>query len=192
MKDSDCSDQKIVMQVSVTSIVVNLILSLIKAVAGVVAHSGAMISDAVHSASDVFSTFIVIFGYRASRKECDPEHPYGHERMECVAAIVLASVLFLVGLEIGIGGVNKIFAGVNGQLDAPGSLALWAAVISIVIKEAMFWYTRWGAKKVRSDALMADAWHHRSDALSSVGSFIGIFGARLGFPILDPVASIVI
>ena len=192
MKRSACSDKKLVMQVSVSSIVVNLVLSVIKAAAGVVAHSGAMISDAVHSASDVFSTFIVIFGYNASRKKSDAEHPYGHERMECVAAVILASVLFLVGLEIGIGGVHKIIAGAEGNLDAPGAAALWAALASILIKEGMFWYTRWGAKKVRSDALMADAWHHRSDALSSVGSFVGIFGARLGFPVLDPLASLVI
>ena len=192
MKRSACSDKKLVMQVSVSSIVVNLVLSVIKAAAGVAAHSGAMISDAVHSASDVFSTFIVIFGYNASRKKSDAEHPYGHERMECVAAVILASVLFLVGLEIGIGGVHKIIAGAEGNLDAPGAAALWAAVASILVKEGMFWYTRWGAKKVRSDALMADAWHHRSDALSSVGSFVGIFGARLGFPVLDPLASLVI
>ena len=192
MKRSACSDKKLVMQVSVSSIVVNLVLSVIKAAAGVAAHSGAMISDAVHSASDVFSTFIVLFGYNASRKKSDAEHPYGHERMECVAAVILASVLFLVGLEIGIGGVHKIIAGAEGNLDAPGAAALWAALASILIKEGMFWYTRWGAKKVRSDALMADAWHHRSDALSSVGSFVGIFGARLGFPVLDPLASLVI
>lgn len=192
MKRSACSDKKLVMQVSVSSIVVNLVLSVIKAAAGVAAHSGAMISDAVHSASDVFSTFIVLFGYNASRKKSDAEHPYGHERMECVAAVILASVLFLVGLEIGIGGVHKIIAGAEGNLDAPGAAALWAALASILVKEGMFWYTRWGAKKVRSDALMADAWHHRSDALSSVGSFVGIFGARLGFPVLDPLASLVI
>ena len=192
MKRSACSDKKLVMQVSVSSLVVNLVLSVIKAAAGVVAHSGAMISDAVHSASDVFSTFIVIFGYNASRKKSDAEHPYGHERMECVAAVILALVLFLVGLEIGIGGVHKIIAGAEGNLDAPGAAALWAALASILVKEGMFWYTRWGAKKVRSDALMADAWHHRSDALSSVGSFVGIFGARLGFPVLDPLASLVI
>ena len=192
MKRSACSDKKLVMQVSVSSIVVNLVLSVIKAAAGVVAHSGAMISDAVHSASDVFSTFIVLFGYNASRKKSDAEHPYGHARMECEAAVILASVLFLVGLEIGIGGVHKIIAGAEGNLDAPGAAALWAALASILVKEGMFWYTRWGAKKVRSDALMADAWHHRSDALSSVGSFVGIFGARLGFPVLDPLASLVI
>lgn len=184
--------KKLVMKISVYSIIVNLLLSVLKLIAGVVGCSGAMISDAVHSASDVFSTFIVIFGYNASQKKCDGEHPYGHERMECVAAIVLASVLAVVGVEIGFNGIQKMMAGASGTLAAPGALALWAAVVSIVVKEGMFWFTRWGAKKVNSDALMADAWHHRSDAMSSVGSFIGIFGARFGFPILDPIASVVI
>ncbi len=192
MKENALNDKKLVMQVSFVSIIVNVILSVLKLIAGLVANSGAMVSDAVHSASDVFSTFIVMFGYSASQKESDADHQYGHERLECVAAIVLASVLAIVGLEIGMTGVNKIMAGLDGDLAAPGKLALWAAVISILVKEGMFWYTRWGAKKIDSSALMADAWHHRSDALSSVGSFIGIGGAILGFPIMDPIASLVI
>lgn len=192
MKTEDNENKKLVMKISICSIVVNILLSVFKAIAGIFAHSGAMISDAVHSASDVFSTFIVIYGYNASQKKSDKEHPYGHERMECVAAIVLATLLIVVGLEIGMTGVEKIRAGVAGELSAPGVLALWAAVISIVVKEGMFWITRWGAKKVDSDALMADAWHHRSDALSSIGSFVGILGARLGIPVLDPIASLVI
>ena len=192
MKTEDNENKKLVMKISIGSIVVNILLSVFKAIAGIVAHSGAMISDAVHSASDVFSTFIVIYGYNASQKKSDKEHPYGHERMECVAAIVLATLLIVVGLGIGMTGVEKIRAGVAGELSAPGVLALWAAVISIVVKEGMFWITRWGAKKVDSDALMADAWHHRTDALSSIGSFVGILGARLGIPVLDPIASLVI
>lgn len=192
MHQSVDNDKKLVMQISVVSILVNIFLAIIKLIAGVVAHSGAMVSDAVHSASDVFSTFIVMFGYSASRKESDAEHQYGHERLECVAAVVLASVLAMVGLQIGMTGVEKIMSGLDGNLAAPGTLALWAAIISILIKESMFWYTRWGAKKIDSAALMADAWHHRSDALSSVGSFIGIGGAILGFPIMDPIASLVI
>ncbi len=192
MKTEDNENKKLVMKISLGSIVVNLLLSVFKAIAGIFAHSGAMISDAVHSASDVFSTFIVIYGYNASQKKSDKDHPYGHERMECVAAIVLATLLIVVGLGIGMTGVEKIRAGVAGELSAPGVLALWAAVISIVVKEGMFWITRWGAKKVDSDALMADAWHHRSDALSSIGSFVGILGARLGIPVLDPIASLVI
>lgn len=186
------SSKKIIMRVSNISIVVNVLLSAIKFVVGVIANSGAMISDAIHSVSDVFSTIIVMIGANAAAKDLDQEHPYGHDRMECIAAIVLAIVLFITGIGVGITGVKKIFGGNYGDLAVPGALALVAAVISIVVKEGMFWYTRFYGKKVDSTALLADAWHHRSDALSSVGSFIGILGARLGFPICDPLASVVI
>ena len=186
------SSKKIIMRVSNISIVVNVLLSAIKFVVGVIANSGAMISDAIHSVSDVFSTSIVMIGANAAAKDPDQEHPYGHDRMECIAAIVLAIVLFITGIGVGITGVKKIFGGNYGDLAVPGALALVAAVISIVVKEGMFWYTRFYGKKVDSTALLADAWHHRSDALSSVGSFIGILGARLGFPICDPLASVVI
>lgn len=186
------SSKKIIMRVSNISIVVNVLLSAIKFVVGVIANSGAMISDAVHSVSDVFSTIIVMIGANAAAKDPDVEHPYGHDRMECIAAIVLAIVLFITGIGVGITGIKKIFGGNYGDLAVPGALALVAAVISIVVKEGMFWYTRFYGKKVDSTALLADAWHHRSDALSSVGSFVGILGARLGFPICDPLASVVI
>lgn len=186
------SDQKIAMRVSLISIIVNVVLSALKFGAGVMAGSGAMISDAVHSASDVFTTFIVIIGFRISGKASDREHQYGHERLECIASIILAIILLVTGVGIGISGIEKIMGGNSKTLAIPGTLALVAAVISIVVKEWMYWFTRAAAKKINSGSLMADAWHHRSDALSSVGSFIGIFGARLGFPILDPIASVVI
>ena len=186
-------EQQTAMKVSGISILVNLLLSIFKLIAGIAAHSGAMISDAIHSASDVGSTFIVIIGVRLSAKKSDKEHQYGHERMECVSSIVLAGMLLVTGLGIGITGVRDIVKSTSGGTIAiPGTLALIAAVVSIVTKEWMFWYTRGAAKKINSGALMADAWHHRSDALSSIGAFVGIFGARLGYPILDPVASIVI
>ncbi|MGN0383848.1 MAG: cation diffusion facilitator family transporter [Eubacterium sp.] len=184
--------QEVAMRVSKTSILVNMILSLLKMIAGIIASSGAMISDAVHSASDVFSTFVVIIGIKIASKEPDKEHPYGHERMECVAAIVLAVLLAVTGLGIGYSGMIKIIAGNYDNLEVPGMLALIAACISIVVKEWMFWYTKISAAKIKSGALLADAWHHRSDALSSVGAFIGILGARMGYPVLDPVASVVI
>ena len=186
------NEKKIVYKVSTVSIVVNLLLSLMKLVAGLIAHSGAMVSDAIHSASDVFSTFIVIIGVTISEKEADDNHQYGHERFECVASIFLAVVLAITGIGIGIAGVEKIMAGNYEELEIPGLLALIAAIVSILVKEWMFWYTRAAAKKINSGALMADAWHHRSDALSSIGAFIGILGARLGFPVLEPVASVVI
>lgn len=180
------------MHVSRVSILWNILLSAFKFFAGVFARSGAMLSDAVHSASDVFSTLVVMVGVRAAGKAPDREHPYGHERMECVAALLLSVVLFATGAGIGIAGARKILSGTSGGLEIPGLLALAAAAVSIAVKEAMYWYTRRAAKKLHSGALMADAWHHRSDALSSVGSFAGILGARLGFPILDPIASVVI
>ncbi len=180
------------MRVSRVSIFVNLLLSVGKLAAGILASSGAMVSDAIHSASDVFSTIIVMIGIRMSGKAADREHPYGHERMECVAAILLAVVLALTGFKIGASGVEKIASGNYEELAVPGVLALAAAVISVVVKEWMYWYTRFYAKKIKSSALMADAWHHRSDSLSSIGAFIGIMGARLGFPVMDPLASVVI
>lgn len=179
------------MKVSFVSIVVNVVLSVFKFAAGVIANSGAMISDAVHSLSDVLSTFVVIAGIKLSAKKNDAEHPYGHERMECVAAIILSIMLALVGVGIGYSGIEKIISG-NSSLKTPGVLALVAAIVSIAVKEWMYWYTRAVAKREMSDALMADAWHHRSDALSSVGSFVGIGGALLGYPVLDAVASVVI
>ena len=184
--------EKIAMKVSFVSIVANVMLSAFKLFAGIFAHSGAMVSDAVHSASDVFSTIVVIIGIRISGKKSDKEHPYGHERMECVAAIVLATILAVTGLGIGYGAVGKILSGDYANLEVPGFLALVAALVSIAVKEGMYWYTRHSAKKIDSSALMADAWHHRSDALSSVGALAGIAGARLGFPICDAIASLCI
>ena len=186
------TNEQIAMQVSANSIAVNLMLSIFKLIAGLLASSGAMISDAIHSASDVLSTIIVIIGVKISGKASDEDHPYGHDRFECVASIILAILLGVTGVGIGLTGVQKLIAGHYDTLAIPGILALAAAVISIVVKEIMYWYTRNAAKKINSGALMADAWHHRSDALSSVGSFVGIFGARMGFPMLDPLASVVI
>mgnify|MGYP002513929674 CR=1 FL=1 len=181
---------RIAKRLSFVGIVGNILLSAFKLYAGILGKSGAMVSDAVHSLSDVFATCIAYFGVIMSKRPEDREHPYGHERMECVAAIILAVMLALVGGGIGYSGIMKIMSGEN--LKVPGMLALVAAIISIATKEWMYWYTRAVAKKINSDALMADAWHHRSDAFSSIGALIGIGGARLGFPIMDPIASLFI
>ena len=191
-KTNEDNFQKVANEVSVVTIIGNTILSVIKLFAGIIAHSNAMVSDAVHSASDVFSTIVVIIGIRLAAKQSDKEHPYGHERLECVAAIILAMVLFITGLGIGMEALKNIFTGDYVSLQIPGILALIVAVVSILSKEGMYWYTRHYAKKIDSSALMADAWHHRSDAFSSVGALIGIGGARLGFPIMDSAASLVI
>ncbi len=186
------TNEQIAMRVSGVSIAGNVVLSLFKLLAGIVANSSAMISDAVHSVSDVFSTLVVIIGIKIANRASDKDHQYGHERMECVAAIILAGILLSTGLGIGYAGILKIIESDYQTMSIPGILALVAAIVSIVSKEAMYWYTRKAAKKINSGALMADAWHHRSDALSSIGSFIGILGARMGFPVLDPIASVVI
>lgn len=189
---NDSDFEKIANRVSFITIVGNVLLSIIKLLAGIIAHSNAMISDAIHSASDVFSTIIVIIGIKLSARKPDKEHPYGHERMECVAAIVLSIVLFITGLGIGSTAVKNITSGSYNTLQIPGILALAAAILSIVCKEGMYWYTSYNARKIDSSALMADAWHHRSDAFSSIGALVGIAGARLGFPVMDSVASLVI
>lgn len=178
--------------VSVISVAVNLILSLFKLLTGILASSGAMVSDAVHSASDVFSTLIVIAGVSVSAKKPDRQHPYGHERMECVASVILAVILAETGLGIGWGGVRSLLSGSYQDINTPGAAALVAAVVSVIVKEWMFRYTRKAAKKINCGALMADAWHHRTDALSSVGAFAGILGARMGFLFLEPAASVLI
>ena len=183
--------EKTAMKVSIISIIANVVLAAFKLVAGVFAHSGAMISDAIHSASDVFSTFVVMIGIKIASKEPDEEHPYGHERMECVAAIILATILCITGLGIGKNALEFI-TGNSSEVSVPGMLALIAAIVSIIVKEAMFWYTRHYAKKIDSGALMADAWHHRSDALSSIGAFIGIIFARMGYVMMDSIACLVI
>ena len=183
--------EKIAMKVSTISIIANVVLAAFKLVAGILAHSSAMLSDAIHSASDVFSTFVVMIGIKIASKEPDEEHPYGHERMECVAAIILATILCITGLGIGKNALEFI-TGNSSEVSVPGMLALIAAIVSIIVKEAMFWYTRHYAKMIDSGALMADAWHHRSDALSSIGAFIGIIFARMGYVMMDSIACLVI
>lgn len=182
------ADQQIAMGASVNSIMVNILLVLFKLAAGITAHSGAMVSDAVHSAADVFSAVSVIEGQQiAGRQE-----QYGHGKIKCAAWLILAVLLGFTGVGIGLSGLGKVVSGDYRMMEAPGLLALSVAAISVLVKEIMFRYTKAVAKKMDSSALMADAWHQRSEAFSSVISFIGIFGARMGWPVLDPAASVVI
>lgn len=185
-------ERQMVNRVSLVTITGNVVLSIFKLIAGILGRSGAMVSDAIHSMSDVVTTVIAFLGVRMSQKEADKSHPYGHERLECVASLILGITLFAVGCGIGYAGIQNIIGGNYEELAVPGFLALAAAIISIIVKEAMFWYTRHYASLLNSAAFMADAWHHRSDALSSVGSLIGIGGAMLGFPVLDSIASVII
>lgn len=190
MKSNDLT--KVAVRVSVITIFMNAALVVFKLLAGIFGKSYALISDAIHSASDVFSTVIVIIGVKVSARKADKNHPFGHERFECVAAILLAVVLFATGVGVGYSGVKNIVTGDYKNFAVPKVIALVAAAVSIVVKEGMFWYTYLAAKKVNSSALKADAWHHRSDALSSVGSLVGVIGGMCGVKILDSIACIVI
>ena len=183
-------DKKLANRVSVITIIVNLLLSLLKFIVGFIGKSQALVSDAVHSASDVVSTIAVMFGVNMSAKQSDTDHPYGHERIESIFSIILAMMLFVTGIGIGISAVKIIISGAD--IEIPSKITLAAAAVSIAVKEWMYHYTKRTAKKINSSAMLADAWHHRSDALSSVGAFIGILGARMGVPVLDPLASVVI
>lgn len=184
--------KKITNQMAFVGILGNVFLAVFKLIAGIVGHSTAMISDFVHTLSDVVATFIAYLGVVLSRKKADDKHPYGHERIECVASLILSFILFATGVEIGKNCLGAILDGSYRLMATPGMLAVIAALVSIITKEAMFWYTMYYAKTLKSSAFKADAWHHRSDALSSIGALIGIVGARHGFPILDQVAGIVI
>ncbi len=186
------NEAAIIKNLSLVSVMGNTVLSGFKMFAGIVGNSGAMISDAIHSFSDVLTTLIAWIGVKLSKKDADCTHPYGHERMEFVASLILRIVLMATGIGVGKVGVENIFSGNYKTLTVPSAIALVAAAVSIVGKEAMYWYTRYYAKLINSTAFLADAWHHRSDAFSSIGSLIGIAGAILGFPVMDSVASVVI
>ena len=183
-------DKKLANKVSIITIILNLALSLFKFIIGFVGHSQALVSDAVHSASDVVSTIAVMFGVNMSAKKSDSSHPYGHERIESIFSIILAMMLFITGLGIGITAIKTIISG--AEIAIPEKITLVAAIVSIGVKEWMYHFTKRTAIKIDSSSLLADAWHHRSDALSSIGSLIGIGGALLGFKICEPIASIVI
>lgn len=184
-------EQKIINKVTCVGVLGNVALAAFKLLAGIIGHSSAMVSDAAHSLSDIVATAVAYIGVRLSKQEKDDEHPYGHERMECVASLILSLILAGAGAAIGIAGIRKMFFS-EAELQAPTMLPLIAAVISILVKEGMYRYTMHYARKIDSSAFKADAWHHRSDALSSVGALAGIGLARLGFPMMDPIASLLI
>ena len=185
-------EDKVIRKLSLVGIVGNVFLSAFKFFAGIIGNSSAMVSDAVHSLSDVFATIIALIGVRFGRRAADASHPYGHERIESLAAIALGLILLVTGIGIGWIGLEKVLAGNYESLPIPGVIALIAAIVSIAVKEGMFWYTRHWARAIRSSAFEADAWHHRSDAMSSIGALIGVGGSMLGYPVLDPIASVVI
>ena len=183
-------EKKIAMRASAITLISNVFLALFKLVAGYFSKSGAIMTDAVQSIGDVLSTLVGMIGINISNKEADDTHQYGHEKLESVVAVILAVALFATGIGIGVDGVKKLILGES--IIIPGSFALVAAAITMLVKEMLYRYTKAQANKINSSALLAFAWDHRSDALSSIGIFAGILGARMGFPILDRIASIVI
>lgn len=175
---------------------VNVLLLLFKFVAGIAGHSAAMVADAVHSLSDFVTDAIVLVFVRISEKPKDKSHDYGHGKYETLAMTIIGMALLAVAVGILYSGVVKILGWLNGeQLEAPDMLALWAALLSVVLKEGIYHYSMIKARQLQSQAVEANAWHHRSDALSSVGTAIGIGGAIfLGqrWTVLDPVASVIV
>ena len=175
---------------------VNVVLLLFKFVAGIVGHSAAMVADAVHSLSDFVTDIIVLVFVRISGKPVDKDHDYGHAKYETLAMTIIGAALLVVAIGIVYSGLTKIILWAQGgELSAPGLLALWAALLSVVLKEAVYHYSMVKARQLNSQAVEANAWHHRSDALSSIGTAIGIGGAIfLGqrWTVLDPVASIIV
>lgn len=175
---------------------VNVVLLVFKFVAGILGHSAAMVADAVHSLSDFVTDVIVLVFVRISSKPKDKSHDYGHGKYETLAMTIIGVALLAAAIGIIYGGAVKIADWLGGQqLEAPGMLALWAALLSIVLKEAVYRYSMVKARQLNSQAVEANAWHHRSDALSSVGTAIGIGGAIfLGqrWTVLDPVASVIV
>lgn len=176
------------MRVSLYTLIINIILSGYKMFVGVMGNSTAMVADAVHSFSDVFTTVIVMFSLGISKKPADKEHPYGHARAESIAAKVLGLALIVVAFSVAKSGISSL---TRGNVT-PSFGALMAAIISIAIKEIMYQVTAYVGRKQQSKALIADAWHHRSDALSSVGTMIGIFAARRGLYFMDGVGALIV
>lgn len=182
-------------KVSFVSLIINFLLSAVKLVAGLLAGSSAMVSDSVHSLSDCFSTIVVIIGVSLGGRAADKEHPFGHERLECVASLILSAILFSTAFLLGESAVKSIVdIAKNGGTGSNDFiyLAIGAAVLSIVVKFALYLYTEKVAKATSSSALHGDALHHLSDSLSSFGSLAGLVGVMLNVPLLDPIASLVI
>ena len=188
--------EKEIYKVTLVGSAVNAILLAFKFVAGIVGHSSAMIADAAHSLSDFVTDIIVLVFVKVSSKPQDKSHDYGHGKYETLALTLIGIALMVVAISIIVKGAMKIAAWANGEaLEAPGMLAFWAAIVSIVLKEAVYRYTVIKGRKLNSKAVEANAWHHRSDALSSIGTAVGIGGAIfLGqqWTILDPIASVVV
>lgn len=195
-REEDVARERGIYRVTLVGSVANLLLLIFKFVAGIVGHSAAMLADAVHSLSDFVTDIIVLVFVRISSKPEDEGHDYGHGKYETLATAIIGIILVLVGFGIFWNGVQSIWSFLQGEsLSEPGMLALVAAVVSIVVKELLYQYTVLRGKSLNSQAVVANAWHHRSDALSSIGTAVGIGGAILLGPawrVLDPIAAVVV
>lgn len=177
-------------KVTILSIILNIILTILKIVSGIFGKSSAIIADGIHSASDILTSIGILIGNYFSKKPRDLEHPYGHERIETIVSFILSAVLIFIAIKIGFDGILSLLSPSN--IVTPTILPLIISVVSILVKEFQFRITIRVANKLNSPSLKADAWHHRSDALSSIAAFIGIGGAILGIKFLDPLASITV
>ena len=190
------SREKGIYKVTIVGSIVNFVLVVLKFVAGILGHSAAMLADAVHSLSDFVTDVIVIVFVRISNKPQDKGHDYGHGKYETLATAIIGILLLFVGFGILWNGVSSIYAFIKGeQLGAPGMIALVAALVSIVCKEILYQYTVIKGKSLNSQAVVANAWHHRSDAFSSIGTAVGIGGAILlgeHWRVLDPIAAVIV
>jgi cation diffusion facilitator family transporter len=184
--------KNLALKVSYLNIFSNIVLAISKTTIGFIAHSSALLNDGINNAGDVVSSIIAMIGISAASKESDEDHQYGHERMESVAAILLSGIIMVVGFGLLVDGISTIITGSYHDSPLPGVLAVIAAIVSIVIKQCMFLYTRWAGKKTDSSALMASAWDSQSDVLATTGGLIGILASRLGYPIADSIAAIII
>lgn len=193
---SDIDREKKAARVTWVGFFINLILSAAKVAAGIVGRSSAMIADGIHSLSDFVTDLIVIVFIKISSKHEDSGHPYGHGKFETFATMLISFALFIVAIGIFYSGSVKIYEVLNGRtIERPTYLALIMAAVSIVVKEGLYWYTIIVGRKIDSPAVIANGWHHRSDAFSSIGTLIGISGAMfLGerWRILDPITSVIV
>lgn len=171
------------------AILINFILGVMKVLVGFFAHSRAVLADGIHTFSDIASSVGLLVGFFIAKKPADEKHRYGHERAESIAAFVLALLVVVVGVNIGIGAIKSLWI---GEMEAPGVLAVWVTVLSIVVKEWQYRFTIKAGKRLKSSALQADAWHHRSDALSSLGALVGVLGSRFGLVWMDSAAGVVV
>ncbi len=188
--------EKGIYRVTITGSIVNFVLVAFKFIAGIWGHSAAMIADAVHSLSDFITDIVILLFIRISNKPVDKDHDYGHGKYETLATAIIGAVLLMVGIGILWNGVTDIYRSIKGEvLESPGMIAFWAAVFSIVAKEILYRYTVAKGRQLNSPAVIANAWHHRSDAFSSLGTAIGIGGAILlgeHWRVLDPIAAVIV